>query len=249
MGLRNRTAQGLRDQRCAPKIVRVNDQHSHEESASPDLQSRVRDTDAALAAARQLAASLPMERSMVFFDLEATGLDVTTDRIVEISCVRVEPDGSARVFDTLVNPVVEISAEVTEVHGIANDHVAQAPTFERIAADVEAFLDGADLAGYNHGRYDLPLLEHEFTRVGIDFAWRERRLIDVSVIFRRMEPRSLAGAMRFYCGEDLQEAHMAVADVTASMAVFAGQLERYAELSRDIDVLDAFTRPRGADAK
>jgi len=209
----------------------------------PDLSPRGEAAGSAFAAASQLAAALTMERPIVFLDLEATGLDVTGDRIVEVSCVRVEADGSARVLDTLVNPQVGIPAEASEVNGISDADVAGAPTFEGIAADVDRFLAGADLAGYNHGRYDLPLLEHEFARVGIDFAWRERRLIDVSVIFRRMEPRSLTGAVRFYCSEDLPAAHTATADVAATIAVLVGQLERYPELPRDTEALDAFTRP------
>ena len=197
-----------------------------------------------MAAARRLAACLPMERPITFFDLEATGLDIAEDRIVEISCVRIEPGGSAQVFETLVNPLVEIPTEVVEIHGIANHDVSQAPTFADIAVEVDELLAGTDLAGYNHGRYDLPLLEHEFARAGIDFAWREHRLIDVSVIFRRMESRSLAAAVRFYCSEDMTAAHTATADVAATIAVLVGQLERYPDLPRDADELDAFTRPR-----
>jgi DNA polymerase-3 subunit epsilon len=211
---------------------------------SDDQRARVGESANALAVARELATRLPMERPIVFFDLEATGLDVTMDRIVEISCVRVEPDGSARVLNSLVNPLVEIPADAIAVHGIANADAAQAPTFESLAAEIESFLAGADLAGYNHGRYDLPLLEHEFARAGIDFVWRERRLIDVSVIFRRMEPRSLTGAVRFYCSEDMTAAHTATGDVAATMAVLVGQLERYPELPRDAVALDAYTRPR-----
>lgn len=226
------------------KIVRVKELDREKEVEGSGLCPRGGESADAVALARRLAAALPMERPIVFLDLEATGLDVTSARIVEISCVRVNADGSAQVLETLVNPVIEIPADAIEVHGISNAVVAQAPTFERIAAEVESFLAGADLAGYNHGRYDLPLLEHEFTRAGVDFAWRQRRLIDVSVIFRRMEPRSLSGAVRFYCSEDLSEAHTATADVAATIAVLVGQLERYPDLPRDADELDAFTRPR-----
>ncbi len=241
---RNCPNPGLRDRLYALRIVRVNEQNSQEGESGLNLRPRGNESASARQAARQLASRLPMDRPIVFFDLEATGLDVTTDRIVEISCVRIDPDGSAQVFDTLVNPLVEIPAEVIEVHGISNADVAEAPTFERIASAIEAFLAGAALAGYNHGRYDLPLLEHEFARAGIDFAWRDRRLIDVSVIFRRMESRSLAGAVRFYCSDDLTAAHTATGDVAATIAVLVGQLDRYPELPRDGEALDAFTRPR-----
>jgi len=225
--------------------VRVKELDPEKETVSLDLSPRGgHEATETAALARELVAALPMERPIVFFDLEATGLDVTRDRIVEISCVRIDADGSVQLLETLVNPSVEIPADAIDVHGISNAAVAQAPTFERIAAEVERFLAGADLAGYNHGRYDLPLLEREFERAGIDFAWRERRLIDVSVIFRRMEPRSLAGAVRFYCSEDLSAAHTATADVAATIAVLVGQLDRYPQLPRDAEALDAFTRPR-----
>ena len=237
----------MRDRRCALKIDGVNDTESHRRGTDLGLMPRGPASAEALTTARRLAAVLRMHGPIVFFDLEATGLDVAEDRIVEISCVRVAADGSARVFDTLVNPGVEVPADAIQVHGISNDDVAAAPTFERIAGEVDRFLAGADLAGYNHGRYDLPLLEHELRRAGIDFGWRRRRLIDVSVIFRRKEPRSLAGALRFYCSGELSAAHTATADVAATMAVLAGQLDRYPELSRDVDALDAFTRPRGPD--
>lgn len=147
-------------------------------------------------------------------------------------------------FETLVNPGVEIPDEVVAIHGISNEHVQQAPTFNDLAKAVDRLLDGADLAGYNHCRYDLPLLEHEFARAGVEFAWREQRLLDVSVIFRRREPRSLTAALRFYCAQELQGAHTATADVEATIAVLVGQLERYPDLPRDADELDAFTRPR-----
>lgn len=234
----------MRGRQHHPKIVRVKDQDSPLQAAKPVLCPRASESADGLAAARRLAAALPMTRPIVFFDLEATGLDVTEDRIVEISCIKVAADGAGETLDSLVNPLITIPADAAAVHGISDADVAQAPTFADIASEVEGFLAGADLAGYNHGRYDLPLLEHEFARAGIDFDWRSRRLIDVSVIFRRMESRSLAGAVRFYCSDELADAHTATADVAATMAVLVGQLERYPDLPRDAAALDAFTRPR-----
>jgi DNA polymerase-3 subunit epsilon len=198
----------------------------------------------ARAAAQALAAELQIERPLVFLDLEATGLDVAVDRIVEISCIRVEPGGTLTEFESRVDPGVAIPAEATAVHGISADDLADAPTFASLGPQIERFLAGADLAGYNHGRYDLPMLEYEFARAGVDFDWRARGIVDVSVIFRRMEPRSLTGAMKFYCDKDLESAHAARADVVATMEVLAGQLKRYSQLSRDVAELDVFTRPR-----
>jgi DNA polymerase-3 subunit epsilon len=199
---------------------------------------------AAATSGRRVAAALGLERPVVFFDLEATGLDTLNDRIVEIACVRVGSDGVVSRLESRVDPQIDIPADATAVHGISAADLADAPTFAAIAPRVELFLADADLAGYNHGRYDLPLLECEFARVGMDFDWRSRRIIDVSVIFRRMEPRSLAGALRFYCGKELTSAHAATADVEATMEVLVGQFERYPDLPRDVEGLDEFTRPR-----
>ncbi len=198
--------------------------------------------DPGLAAA--LAAALELDSPLAFLDLEATGLDVNTARIVEISVVRLRPDGEAETFDTVVNPDCPIPAEVSAIHGITDAVAESAPRFAAIATALRDFLTGAALGGYNIGRYDLPLLEAEFQRAGYEFDWSTRRLVDASVIFRRMEPRSLSGAMRFYCGREIESAHAAACDVAATMEVLRGQLQRYPHLPRDLSELDEFTRPR-----
>ncbi|NKB88396.1 MAG: 3'-5' exonuclease [Acidobacteria bacterium] len=201
---------------------------------------------AALAA--EIGRILDLQRPLVFLDLEATGLDLQTDRIVEVAMVRVDPDGTSHAYTRTVDPERPVPAEAAAVHGLTNEDLDGAPRFVDLASGILEFIAGADLAGYNHGRYDLPLLRAEFERAGFDFDWRAHRIVDVSVIFRRMEPRSLSGAMRFYCDRELTDAHAAAADVAATMAVLIGQAQRYPDLDRDADALDAFTRPRDPEA-
>jgi DNA polymerase-3 subunit epsilon len=200
--------------------------------------------DADLASA--LAGALQLEGPLAFLDLEATGLDVGTARIVEVSVVRLGPAGETDVFDTVVNPGGPIPAEVSAIHGITDADARTAPSFAAVAAPLLEFLAGADLAGYNIGRYDLPLMAAEFERAGHRFDWSTRRLVDASVIFRRKEPRSLSGAMRFYCDREIESAHAAAHDVAATMEVLRGQLQRYPDLPRGLAELDEFTRPREA---
>ncbi|HOX26847.1 MAG TPA: 3'-5' exonuclease [Candidatus Krumholzibacteria bacterium] len=184
--------------------------------------------------------NLQLDRPLVCFDLETTGTDPAKDRIVQIALVRVEPDGGRRTFTTLVNPQRPIPAEATAVHGIRDEHVRAAPSFSQIRAEVEEFLAGADLVGFNALNFDLPLLEAEIRREGGAFQARGRRLLDAMVIFHRKEPRNLVAAVRFYCGRELAGAHSAEADALATLDVLDAQLARYPDLPRDADGLHAF---------
>ena len=177
---------------------------------------------------------LPLDRPLVVFDTETTGTNPRTDRIIEIACVKIRPDGSQETFVRRLNPGMPIPPASTAIHGILDADVAAAPRFRDIAAELAAFLDGADLAGYNITGFDLPALRMEFLRAGVPFEITDRRIVDAQRIFFSREPRHLAAAARFYCQTDHAGAHGALADAEMTARVLAGQLERYAELPRTV---------------
>lgn len=170
---------------------------------------------------------LNLTRPLAFFDLETTGTNVVKDRIVEISIYKVQPDGTAETLTRLVNPEMPIPREVTDIHGITNEDVANAPTFKQLAPVLNVFLDNCDLAGYNSNKFDIPMLIEEFLRAGIEFDIKKRRLVDVQNIFHKMEPRTLKAAYKFYCGKELVDAHAAEADTKATYEILLSQIERY----------------------
>ncbi len=170
---------------------------------------------------------LNLSRPLVFFDLETTGVNVGVDKIVEISMLKVMPDGSTDIRTELINPGVPIPSEVSKIHGIYDKDVADKPHFEQIAPAISSFMKGCDMAGYNLLKFDLPLLVEEFLRVGQDFDLRGVQVVDVQNIFHRMEPRNLRAAYKFYCGETLENAHSAEADTVATYKVLLSQLDFY----------------------
>lgn len=172
---------------------------------------------------------LNLTKPIAFFDLETTGTNVGTDRIVEISVLKLLPDNTKESYTKRVNPTIPISEESTSIHGISDADVADAPTFEQIAPELKNFLKGCDLSGYNCLKFDVPLLVEEFLRVGIDFDITNRRIIDVQNIFHKMEQRTLHAAYQFYCNKDLTDAHSAEADTLATYEVLKAQLEKYEE--------------------
>lgn len=180
---------------------------------------------------------LPLERPLVVFDTETTGTNSRSDRIVEIACVKIHPDGRREDFERRLNPGIPIPAGSTAIHGITDADVAGAPRFRDIAAELAAYLEGCDLAGYNIAGFDLPVLRAEFLRVGVPFEVTDRRLVDAQRIFFAREPRHLAAAARFYCQSDHDGAHGARADAEMTLRVLVGQLERYAELPRSVGEL------------
>ena len=180
---------------------------------------------------------------LVVFDLETTGPDRLTDRIVEVAAVKVAPDGEVAVFETRVNPGVKIPREATAVHGITDADVADAPPFAEVAPRLAAFLEGCDLAGYNLRGFDVPLLARELERAKVPFSFDGRRVVDAQVIYFRKEPRDLAAAVRTFVGREHEGAHSALADTVAAAEVLAGQLARYGDLPRGIAALAAFTAP------
>lgn len=178
---------------------------------------------------------LQLERPLVFFDLETTGTDVAKDRIIEMAFIKVMPDCQWQVRPDkdqgqdrlLINPGMPIPPESTEVHGISDADVAEAPTFESIAVRLFRWLEGCDLAGFNSNRFDVPLLAEEFLRCNIAFKVDDRSLVDVQNIFHKMEPRTLRAALKFYCDADLDDAHEALPDTLATLRIFASQVDRY----------------------
>jgi len=169
-----------------------------------------------------------LDRNICFFDVEATGLNVVRDRIVQIAIIKYKKKGGdPEEFTTLINPGIPISEEALAVHGITPKMLSNQPTFSQIADKIFEFIGTADLGGYNSNRFDIPILMEEFARVGIEFDISRRRLVDVQKIFYKMEPRTLRAALKFYAGKELTDAHDALADVIATVDVLKGQLQRY----------------------
>ncbi len=187
--------------------------------------------------------SLRLDRPLAVFDLETTGTDPAKDRIVEIAMLRIEPAGTVRTLSSLVDPGVPIPPGATAVHGITDIDVRGQPTLDLLAPEIHRNLEGADLAGYNSIKFDLPLLVADLERVGFPLDLAGRRHVDAMRIFHEMERRDLAAASRFYRGRELEGAHSALADATATLEILEAQLERYPQLPRDLDGLHRFCNP------
>lgn len=169
-----------------------------------------------------------LDRNLCFFDVEATGLNVVRDRIVQIAIIKYKKKGGdPEEYTTLINPGIPISEEALAVHGITPQMLSNQPTFAQVADKIFEFIGNADLGGYNSNRFDVPILMEEFARVGIEFDVSRRRLIDVQKIFYKMEPRTLRAALKFYCGKEMINAHDALVDVKATIDVLKGQLVKY----------------------
>lgn len=191
---------------------------------------------------------LKLTRPICFFDLETTGTNVVKDRIVEISILKVYPNGEKESRTWLVNPGMPIPKETSEIHGITDDKVADSPLFKDLAHRVYEMIKDSDLGGYNSNKFDIPLLAEEFLRAEIDFDMNKRLAVDVQNIFHRMEQRTLSAAYKFYCGQDLTNAHSAEADVIATYEVLKSQLDKYEDLENDISFLSEFSnRQKVAD--
>lgn len=168
-----------------------------------------------------------LERSIIFFDLETTGLDLANDKIIEIFMLKVNPDGSTETYEQLFNPEVPIPDLVTNLTGITNDMVKNEPTFKEKAAEIANFIDDADFAGFNSNKFDIPLLAEELINAGIDIDFSNRNAVDVMVLFHRMEPRNLAAAYKYYCNREIENAHTAQADTIATYEILLAMLDKY----------------------
>lgn len=184
---------------------------------------------------------LNLSKPICFFDLETTGINITKDRIVEIAILKIHPNQKQESKTWLVNPETPIPAEATNIHGITNDDVANQPNFAAIAKEINAFIKGADLGGFNSNRFDIPLLAEEMLRAGEDFDMKNRLAIDVQTIFHKMEKRTLSAAYQFYCNKDLTNAHSAEADTQATFEVLKAQLDKYKDLENDTKFLADFS--------
>jgi DNA polymerase III subunit epsilon len=184
---------------------------------------------------------LQLTRPLAVIDLETTGLNLGTDRIVEIAIVKIMPDTKKTVKRKLINPEMPIPAASSAMHGITDDMVKDAPTFKQVANELKQFIEHCDLAGYNSNRFDIPLLAEEFLRIGMDFDCKERRLVDVQKIFHLMEQRTLGAAYKFYCDKILDGAHGAEADAMATWEVLEAQVLKYPQLGDNIESITKFT--------
>ncbi len=184
---------------------------------------------------------LKLKRPIVFFDLETTGVDTAHDRIVEISMIKIMPDGERIVKTRKLNPEMHIPEAATAVHGITDEDVKDCPRFAQVAKSLAQFLTGCDFGGFNSNRFDMPVLVEEFLRAGVDVDFKRRRFVDVQNIFHKMEQRTLVAAYKFYCDKELTDAHSAEADTLATYEVLKAQLDRYPELENDIDALADFS--------
>jgi len=184
---------------------------------------------------------LKLKNPLVFFDVETTGLDVAVDRIVEISILKVMPNGVEEQKTFRVNPTIPIAPSATAVHGIKDADLVDCPKFHEIAQTLANYIEGCDLAGYNSIKFDIPILAEEFLRAGVKFDFRKRKLIDVQNIFHKMEQRTLSAAYKFYCSKDLKDAHSAAADTYATYEILQAQLDRYSTLENDVAKLSDFS--------
>jgi DNA polymerase-3 subunit epsilon len=184
---------------------------------------------------------LNLRNPLIFFDLETTGINIVTDRIVEISYLKIFPGGEETSRTILVNPGIPIPKEASDIHGITDDLIKDAPKFNELAKTLTNEFEGCDFAGYNLNKFDIPLLAEEFLRSGIDFDLKKRKFVDVQVIFHKMEQRTLIAAYKFYCNKDLKEAHTAEADTWATYEILQAQLDQYKNLENDINWLSDFS--------
>lgn len=193
--------------------------------------------------------NLNLANPIVFFDLETTGVNIAKDRVVEISVLKVYPNGKEEQKTVRVNPEMPIPKEASAIHGIYDEDVKDCPVFKGIAKELARYIEGCDLGGYNSNRFDIPLLAEEFLRAGVDFDMRKRKFVDVQTIFHKMEQRTLSAAYRFYCDKCLEDAHTAAADTFATYEVLKAQLDRYeGKLENSIEFLSKFsTQNNNAD--
>ncbi len=184
--------------------------------------------------------NIKLTKPLIVFDLETTGIQIATDRIVELYCIKIQPDGQEEHLHHLVNPTIPIPPEVSQIHGIWDKDVADKPTFSDLANELNGFMQNCDFGGFNSNRFDFPMLAEEFYRAGVNFN-TDRKFIDAQRIFHKMEPRNLTAAYKFFCNKELTDAHSAKADTVATWEVIKAQVNHYDEIEGDIDFLHAFS--------
>ncbi len=184
---------------------------------------------------------LNLTRPIAFIDLETTGVNISNDRIVEIAIVKILPDGTRQVKRKLINPLIPIPSGASDVHGITDEMVKDAPSFKQVANEIKQFMDNCDMGGYNSNRFDVPMLIEEFLRAGVSFSVDGRKLVDVQKVFHMMEQRTLGAAYKFYCNKVLDGAHSAEVDATATWEVLEAQIERYPQIGDTVESIVKFT--------
>ncbi|MDR0612067.1 MAG: 3'-5' exonuclease [Dysgonamonadaceae bacterium] len=184
---------------------------------------------------------LNLKNPLIFFDLETTGTNIVSDRIVEISYLKIHPNGDEESKTRRINPEMPIPPQATAIHGITDEDVKDAPVFRLIAKSLATQIEGCDLAGYNSNRFDIPLLAEEFLRADVDIDLMKRKFVDVQTIFHKKEQRTLEAAYKFYCNRELENAHTAEADTKATYEVLQSQLDRYPDLTNDINFLSEYS--------
>lgn len=184
--------------------------------------------------------NLEFDRPIAFIDVETTGLNVSSDRIVELTILKIYPDGNEELKSHRINPGIPIPAEATDIHGITDEDVVDEPHFQQYSRSICAFLDGCDIGGFGVKRFDLPILEAEFKRVGVEFSRRGRRILDTLIIYHKLHPRDLAAAYKEYCGSELENAHTSGGDARAAAEILEAQLRIHTELPRDVAGLCEF---------
>ncbi|MEP6675747.1 MAG: 3'-5' exonuclease [Ferruginibacter sp.] len=180
---------------------------------------------------------LQLNRPIAFIDLETTGVNLSTDRIVEIAIVKISPDNSRQTKRKLINPQIPIPQSSTDIHHITNEMVKDEPSFKQVANELKQFIENCDLGGYNSNRFDIPLLMEEFLRAGVELDLSKRKMVDVQHIFYQMEPRTLSAAVKFYCGKELDGAHSAETDINATIDVLMSQLGKYDHLGNSVETI------------
>ncbi len=185
--------------------------------------------------------NLQLEKPIAFIDLETTGINLSNDRIVEIAIVKILPDGTKQVKRKLINPTIPIPAAASEIHGITNVMVKDAPTFKQVANEVKQFIENCDIAGYNSNRFDIPMLVEEFLRCDLNIDIENRKLLDVQKVYHMMEQRTLSAAYKFYCNKELTDAHSAEVDATATFEVLESQIEKYKQIGNTVESIVKFT--------
>ncbi|MBN2348214.1 MAG: 3'-5' exonuclease [Bacteroidales bacterium] len=184
---------------------------------------------------------LKLKNPLIFFDLETTGINVSVDRIVELCYLKIYPNGDEESKTMKINPTIPIPAEATNIHGITDEDVKDAPTFAEVAKSLAKTFEGCDFAGFNSNKFDIPLLAEELIRAEVDLDLKKRKFVDVQVIFFKKEQRTLSAAYKFYCDKELDNAHSAEADTYATFEILKSQLDRYEDLPNDVDELSEFS--------
>jgi DNA polymerase-3 subunit epsilon len=191
---------------------------------------------------------LKLRNPLIIFDLETTGINIVSDRIVELSYLKIHPNGDEESRTMKINPTIPIPEKASQIHGITDKDVKDAPTFQEVAKSIANIFEGCDFAGFNSNKFDIPLLAEEFIRADADIDLMKRKFIDVQVIFHKKEQRTLEAAYRFYCNKNLDNAHSAEADTLATFEILKAQLEKYEDLPTDIDELSKYSsHNRNAD--